>query len=219
MNTTLTIGVDFNKVVADTLLGLYRTSCAVADIHIPPLDFSGKDCIGREFPNRSGSGFTRFTATHYEEAKRLYFEDRAGFENNARPCAGAVRALQILRAHGYTILLVSDVRGLPESFLTKWWNRHNLPKSKFVLTRGEEPKTKYYSDCSVVVDNDPKHLQPLIGNADIELLHMLPAPGSVGSVVVKRPRNLSQNIVSVRGWDDALAKMGINTTKSVYQAA
>jgi len=202
----LKIGIDLNKVVLDTLGGLHKLSCELIDARIPPEQFGGKNIIGRSFPSRSGIGRAEFTQAHYERVKAVFFESPHFFEY-ATPLHGAVRALQMARACGHTFVLVSDVRGLPETTLERWWKTHRLPSCEHVLTRGKESKTAHYSGCDVVIDNDLTHLVPLV-KTGARLLHMLPADGAVGCrAVIIRPRGTPPQISSVRGWSGVLQNL------------
>ena len=195
----LTVGVDLNKVILDTLGALHRLVCEVSGADIPPEQFSGKNCIGQSFSTKPG-GRVEATAEHYKQAKYLFFETRR-FCGEAQELPGAAKTCQRLVAEGHTIKLVTDVRGLPESWLRTWWHELKFPKNcEMHLTRGCSSKRKFYADCDVVIDNSIEQLLPLL-KTEARLLLMLPAPGAVGSAVVTRPRDLDGSIITVRGWD------------------
>jgi len=196
----LMVGVDLNRVVLDTLGALHRISCKISGAQIPPQEFAGKNCIGKWFPAASGVGKVEFTAEHYTEAKREFFETKS-FYAYAAPLPGAVETIQRIYADGHRITLVTDVLGLPEAFLERWWHDCKLPRCEMALTRGVTSKSEQYDFCDVVVDNDHKHLR-LLSQNEICLLHMLPRLGAVGGLVVSRPRGLPNTIISVRKWDE-----------------
>ena len=196
----LMVGVDLNRVVLNTLWALHRLSCKISGAEIPLKEFAGKNCVGKWFPAASGVGKVKFTAEHYTEAKREFFETKS-FYAYAVPLPRAVETIQRIYADGHRITLVTDVLGLPESFLERWWHESKLPRCEMVLTRGETSKSEQYNYCDMVVDNDHKHLK-LLSQTEICLLHMLPCLGAVGSAVVSRPRGLPNTIISVRGWNE-----------------
>ncbi len=203
----LTIGIDLNKVVLDTLGALHRLTCEIAGADIPHEQFAGKNVIGRTFSPLAGDGCVEITADHYERAKKVLFETPL-FHECAKPLPGAVRALQMAYGSGHRAVLVTDAHYLDEGVLRHWWRVHKLPQDcEKVFMRGGS-KSDYYGLCDVVVDDDVDNLLPLVEDCpDTELLHLLPAEGATGSAVIHRPAGLPARIVSVRSWDEVLAHL------------
>lgn len=203
----LTIGIDLNKVVLDTLGALHRLTCEIAGANIPPEQFAGKNVVGRWYPSHDDERRMEITIDHYERAKKVLFET-SHFHECAKPLRGAVRALQVAYGYGHRAVLVTDAHHLDEGILRHWWRVHHLPQDcEKIFTRGGS-KSDYYGLCDVVVDDDVANLLPLVEDyPTTELLHLLPAEGATGSAVIHRPAGVPARIVSVRSWDEVLAHL------------
>lgn len=207
----LTIGVDLNNVILDTHGALHRLVCEISGAVIPLEQFSGKSCIGQIYPTKSG-GTVEVTPDHYGQAKYIFFETRR-FCGEANELPGAPKTIQRFVAEGHNVKLVTDVRGLPESWLRSWWHERRFPRNcEMFFTRGRSSKRGHYAKCDVVIDNDHKHLTPLL-KTETRLLLMLPMRGAAGSAVITRLHNLHDSIISVRGWEEVYASVS-NTNAS-----
>lgn len=224
------VGFDMSGTAVNTLRGLHRLSERAAGITIPPPQF-GKHLIGMKFPSSvPGEDPKVFSAEHYEEAKKAFFETE-DFNRYAKPMNRLPEALTWLVGRGYRLAMITNARSLPVCTVEQWWQDRELPACDFIFAKqnGDE-KAPWLSMCDVVVDDDPDHLVELAVEGRDNLYLMLPEHGTAGASARKRPDDLperiervlaargktgnaavlAEKIVSVRGWDEFVKALGLS---------
>lgn len=153
------LGFD-GSVLIDKEAGKRKVVINRTGLRISEADFPGGDLYRRnlEFPDSLGTMRKVSQKTYNQCMHELHRPDT--FQKVMEPMPGAVEMIKRLRPHFDEIVMVVHSAGADPACLSSFASRHGLQVDEVICTGGQS-KFDYYELCTVVVDDEARHLNGL----------------------------------------------------------